>query len=192
MLDGPVDAIWIENLNTVLDDNKVLTLANGDRILMSPMMKAMFEPDNLANASPATVSRAGIIYVSESELGWMPPVVSWLQTKPAYVLETLQPLFDRYIEPLLTALRLSYKPVMHNEVACTLAAMRTLMDGCLGNSEVLAGSVQVPEMTLKRYFVYCMTWTLGGLLGVRERSLFDADVRAVGAPPLPCLSLIHI
>ncbi len=42
-------------------------------------MKAFFEPENLNNASPATVSRAGIIYVSDSELGWQPIVASWLQ-----------------------------------------------------------------------------------------------------------------
>jgi len=74
LLDGDIDPMWIESLNTVMDDNKVLTLASNERIALTKMMRLIFEISSLRTATPATVSRAGILYINPQDLGWNPYV----------------------------------------------------------------------------------------------------------------------
>ncbi|XP_026482181.1 dynein heavy chain, cytoplasmic isoform X8 [Ctenocephalides felis] len=68
IFDGDVDPEWVENLNSVLDDNKLLTLPNGERLSLPPNVRVMFEVQDLKYATLATVSRCGMVWFSEDVL----------------------------------------------------------------------------------------------------------------------------
>ena len=99
ILDGDVDPEWIESLNTVMDDNKVLTLVSNDRIPLTSSMRLIFEISNLKYANPSTVSRGGVLFINETDIGWQPFVNSWLDRS--------QP----YMKPVDDGLSLPYAPI---------------------------------------------------------------------------------
>ncbi|GKT29750.1 Dynein axonemal heavy chain 6, partial [Aduncisulcus paluster] len=81
VFDGPVDTLWIESMNTCLDDNKLLCLANSERIKLNDTVNILFEVQDLEQASPATVSRCGMVYVEPEALGWEVYLDSWINNE---------------------------------------------------------------------------------------------------------------
>ena len=80
VFDGDVDPEWVENLNSVLDDNKLLTLPNGERLNLPPNVRIMFEVETLRYATLATVSRCGMVWFSEDTVTPDMLVANYLQS----------------------------------------------------------------------------------------------------------------
>ncbi|TLD37835.1 cytoplasmic dynein-like protein 1 heavy chain 1 [Venturia nashicola] len=87
VFDGDVDPVWVENLNSVLDDNRMLTLPNGERLNLPSNVRIMFEVETLKYATLATVSRCGMVWFSND-------IVSTDMIVSNYLLKLTQVPFD--------------------------------------------------------------------------------------------------
>uniref|UniRef100_A0A8C2YH93 Dynein axonemal heavy chain 9 n=1 Tax=Coturnix japonica TaxID=93934 RepID=A0A8C2YH93_COTJA len=160
VLDGDIDPMWIESLNTVMDDNKVLTLASNERIPLNPTMRLVFEISHLRTATPATVSRAGILYINSADLGWNPPVSSWIDKREIQSERAnLTILFDKYLPPCLDTLRTRFKKIIPIPEQSMVQMLCYLLE-CLLTEENTPPDC--PKELYELYFVFAAVWAFGG------------------------------
>jgi len=181
MFDGPVDAVWIENMNTVLDDNKKLCLMSGEIVQMSSTMNMIFEVQDLAVASPATVSRCGMIYVEPSQMGWRPIMSSWLSSFPESMAEhkpLFEALFEWLVDPCQRFVRKYCKELVPtSDINLPQSLMRLVqaqLDELFVQPPKPLGDAQT---SIESAFVFAVVWSIGGTTEGEGRAKFDKFFR---------------
>ena len=168
VLDGDIDAEWIESMNTVMDDNKTLTLASNERIPLTPPMRLLLEIENMREASPATVSRGGVIFMNDTDVGWNPFVASWIANREYETERTmLQKLFDTYVAKCFEWMRKNCSTIVPLPEICRVQHLCYILEGILGNGDTFAGQCksmgqESAFQLLESYFVFGAMWAIGG------------------------------
>ncbi|XP_027269695.1 dynein heavy chain 10, axonemal isoform X2 [Cricetulus griseus] len=187
LFDGDVDALWVENMNSVMDDNKLLTLANGERIRLQAHCALLFEVGDLQYASPATVSRCGMVYVDPKNLKYQPYWKKWLQTQIQNKVEQkyLNDLFEKYV-PLLIDMIIEgivdgrqgekLKMVVPQTDLNMVTQLTKMMDS------LLEGEIEDMDL-LECFFLEALYCSLGSSLLEVGRIRFDEYVKHLSSMP---------
>ncbi|XP_059176982.1 dynein axonemal heavy chain 1-like [Physella acuta] len=183
IFDGPVDAVWIENMNTVLDDNKKLCLSSGEIIKLTEAMTMMFEVADLAVASPATVSRCGMVYLEPSYIGLDPFVECWLKKVPEPIWqykEKFEELFQFFLHPAIKLLRKELREIVPTVDGAVVFSLLKMLDCFFEPFVPKEGEQPIPAERLARvveliepWFLFSLVWSVGATCDNDSRKKFS-------------------
>lgn len=171
VFDGDVDPEWVENLNSVLDDNKLLTLPNGERLNLPANVRIMFEVETLKYATLATVSRCGMVWFSEDTVTPSMMVTNYLDALRTVAFEDLDE------DAVATGQSSAKSLAVQSEAAALLQAYLTADDfihNALKEAEVYN---HIMEFTVARVLN-----TLFSLLNKAVRDLIEYNNQHVDFP----------
>ncbi|ESN90843.1 hypothetical protein HELRODRAFT_194633 [Helobdella robusta] len=157
--DGPVDALWIENMNTVLDDNKMLCLANSERIKFTPHIHMIFEVQDLAVASPATNCKHPF---------------------PAEAYDYLHSLFERHVGDGLKFIKKYCHEIIPQVDISKITTMCKLFETLMLKNKDVDYRIDLSKLLnlVSGTFVWCYLWAVGGNISENDWDSFDSFIRS--------------
>ncbi|KAK7096855.1 hypothetical protein V1264_003902 [Littorina saxatilis] len=158
--DGDIDPEWIESLNSVLDDNRLLTMPSGERIQFGPNVNFLFETHDLSCASPATISRMGMIFLSDEDVDVKGLVSAWLTTQPPQEQQMLAGWLEDYFYKALSWV------LKQNDLV-----VETSLVGIVYN-----GLSHLHHIKNKSHFAVSLIHGMGGNLSESSREVFAKEV----------------
>lgn len=176
-------------MNTVLDDNKKLCLNSGQIITLTSRMTMMFEVEDLSVASPATVSRCGMVYIEPQSLTLDPLVKSWINSVPPRIRETksiidkLHNLFSKYLDDTMYYMRkYLFEPVktVDNNVCQSIFRIIDCYFSSYMENEIKKISKEELnnlESMVNQLFFFALVWSIGVTTTLEGRIKFDKWIR---------------
>ncbi|XP_031712248.1 dynein heavy chain 10, axonemal [Anarrhichthys ocellatus] len=181
LFDGDVDALWVENMNSVMDDNKLLTLANGERIHLQSQCALLFEVGDLQYASPATVSRCGMVFVDPKNLRYTPYWQRWVNNRPDGEQKVLNKLFEKYVPSSIDMIVdgvVDGKQGQKLKTVVPQTDLNMVTQLCLTLDALLESESSSAEV-LQCYFLEALYCSLGATLLESGRMKFDEFIKSL-------------
>ena len=176
VLDGDVDAVWVENMNSVMDDNKILTLPNAERIRLQKHAAMLFEVGDLQYASPATVSRCGMVFVDPKNLGHRPYYQRWMKDlNESNAADIFSKLESKYLNPAVDYVffgsNSTGKPL---KLSITYTALASVRQFC---TLLQLQTTQCPRIespiSFESLYLFSLIWSVGGCIVESNRQKFS-------------------